>query len=65
MNNEHLLIDIQTWSLGCVERDMTDEKFADEEENFAHMELDKYLMDLLTMMEVDSEDEGEWVSDVL
>ena len=38
---------------------MTNEQFGDEEENLAHMELDKYLMDLSTMMEVDSGDEGE------
>ena len=37
---------------------MTNEQFGDEEENLAHMELDKYLMDLSTRMEVDSEEEG-------
>ena len=37
---------------------MTNEQFGDDEENLAHMELDNYLMDLSTMMEVDEGEGG-------
>ena len=46
---ELLLLDIQSWSLGCIERDKTYKQFGDEEENLAHMELDNVIMNLSTM----------------
>ena len=51
----HLLLDIQSWSLGCKERDKTQDQSGANDENLAHMEVDNYLRDLsTTMMEVDS-----------
>ena len=43
---EHLLLDIQSWSLRCEENNKSKEQFEVGEEDLAHMELDPYLRDL-------------------
>ena len=46
----HLLLDIQSWSLRCRERDLATEQFEVGEEDLAQIELDGYLRDFSPSM---------------